>query len=368
MPISKSNDTILLQNRTPCSNWFVGPAVPHFPREFRAGSLFALCSLIGLLKAGSKSFGAVQNSAGSFRSYWAGLGLMMSVIDALFEPVKQGDPTEYYTNRYWPEFYDLWVKQLFGSALEKYDAFYWNLVLPFLQNNAHSNEPLRIVDVGTGTGRVIQGILNGLKKHDSPTGSRIHILLAFEARPPVEVSWPKTSAADLVDENPNLRDAVDLITFAAGSIGHLTAEGEREAFLGQVARALGKTGSSQNEARPVVAISILVETEDTDQDQDDGVEFGGELRVRSLEWPNLEYRKSATTRTVDKSKGLLVEDFFTEVVDVEREAVVYAQNYSWSLKIFDQDVWEREVSQRGLRIAQKLEQGVETWYMLQLVD
>jgi hypothetical protein len=169
----------------------------------------------------------------------------------------------------------------------------------------------------------------------------------------------------LVDENPNLRDAVDLITFPAGSIGHLTAEGEREAFLG---RALRKRGSSQNGARPVAAISILVETEDTDQDQDDGVEFGGELRVRSLKWPNLEYRKSATTRTVDKSKGLLVEDFFTEVGDVERKAVVYAQNYSWSLKIFDQDEWEREVSQRGLRIAQKLEQGVETWYMLQLVD
>jgi SAM-dependent methyltransferase len=289
-----------------------------------------------------------------------------------------------YTNRYWPEFYDLWVKQLFGSDLEKYDAFYWNLVLPFLvQNNAQSNEPLRIVDVGTGTGRVIQGILSGLKKHDNPTGSQIHIigvdhsqemlnraeqLLASEARPLVEVSWLKTSAADLVDENPDLRGAVDLITFAAGSIGHLTAEGEREAFLGQVAGALRKTGSSLTGARPVAAISILAETDDSDQKQDDGVEFGGELRVRSLEWPILEYRKSATTRTVDKSKGVVVEDFSTEVVDVESETVVYAQDYSWSLKIFDQDAWEREVSRSGLRIAQKLGQGVETWYMLQLVN
>ncbi|CEL07157.1 hypothetical protein ASPCAL10320 [Aspergillus calidoustus] len=85
-------------------------------------------------------------------------------------------PKYAYTNRYWPEFYDLWVKQLFGSALEKYDAFYWNLVLPFLQNNAQSNEPLRIVDVGTGAGRVIQGILNGMKKHDTATDSRIHIV------------------------------------------------------------------------------------------------------------------------------------------------------------------------------------------------
>jgi hypothetical protein len=172
----------------------------------------------------------------------------------------------------------------------------------------------------------------------------------------------------LVDENHDLRGAVDLITFAAGSIGHLTAEGERVAFLGQVVGALRKRGSSLTGARPVAAISILAETDDSDKKQDDGVEFGGELRVRSLEWPNLEYRKSATTRTVDKSKGVLVEDFSTEVVDVESETVVYAQDYSWSLKIFDQDAWEREVSRSGLRIAQKLGLGVETWYMLQLVN
>ncbi|KAL2813125.1 hypothetical protein BJX63DRAFT_231630 [Aspergillus granulosus] len=289
-----------------------------------------------------------------------------------------------YTNRYWPEFYDLWVEQLFGSDFERYEAFYWDLVLPLLQNNARStDEPLRIVDVGTGTGRVIKGILNGLKKHDLPIGSRIHIigadhsqemlnradqLLGSEVHSPVEVSWLKTSAAELVAENSDLRDAVDLITFAAGSIGHLTAEGEREAFLGQVAQALRKTDLSQKGAHAVAAISILAETEDTEQGPDDGLEFGREMQVRSLQDPNLEYRKSATVRTFDKRKGVLAEDFSMEVVDVEQEAVVYAHDYSWSLKIFDQKEWEREVQRSGLRIAQKLEQGVETWYLLQLAD
>ncbi|KAL3464365.1 hypothetical protein BJX64DRAFT_286495 [Aspergillus heterothallicus] len=37
-----------------------------------------------------------------------------------------------YTTRYWPELYGLWVMQLLRADLEKYDAFFWDLVRPFL--------------------------------------------------------------------------------------------------------------------------------------------------------------------------------------------------------------------------------------------
>ncbi|KAL4884749.1 hypothetical protein BJY04DRAFT_170143 [Aspergillus karnatakaensis] len=289
-----------------------------------------------------------------------------------------------YTNRYWPEFYDLWVKQLFGSDLEKYDAFYWNMVLPFLQDkklsSTEATEPLRIVDVGTGTGRVIRGILNRFKEYDHPPRvqilgvdhsqemlNRAEQLLSSEVQSPLELGWLKTSAASLVDENPDLRNAVDLLVFAAGSIGHLTAAGEREQFLRQVAEALRKTQGSAP-ARSVAAISILEETEVEDETSDDGVQFGEEMRLRSLKWPELEYRKSATATTRDKSKGVMVEDFSLKVVDISTEAVVHAQDYSWSLKLFNQNEWEGEVSRSGLRTVEKVEQGVEIWYLLQLID
>ena len=65
-----------------------------------------------------------------------------------------------YISSYWAEFYDMWVEEVIGrAALAKDDDFFFNLLWPFLSKSANVRQPLRVVDMATGTGRVIRGIL-----------------------------------------------------------------------------------------------------------------------------------------------------------------------------------------------------------------
>ncbi|KAL4873609.1 hypothetical protein BDV12DRAFT_192590 [Aspergillus spectabilis] len=94
-------------------------------------------------------------------------------------------------------------------------------------------------------------------------------VLTSEVQSLLELGWRKTSAASLVDDNPDLRGAVDLIVFAAGSIGHLNAEGEREQFLRQAAEALHKTDRPRDTVRSAGANSVLAEVKAKDENPDD---------------------------------------------------------------------------------------------------
>lgn len=299
-----------------------------------------------------------------------------------------------YTSPYWAEFYDMWVEDIVGpTALAKDDDFFFSLLSPFLSKDSYMREPLRVVDMATGTGRVIRGIVRKMESraqkttpledqenieiwgidHSQTMIERAKSLLKADLQSSTTVVWRNTTAANFVDENPKLQDAVDLIIFAAGSMGHLTAPGERKRFLQQVVKALRKPGHSRAH-RSVAAISILKEDgglKSTGQDIPDlQVSHTTEMRKTSRRWPHLEYHKSHMT-TVRNEEGS-VDSFKLTTVETATGKLISQETYSWSLKLFNEDEWEKELADCGLSISQKIEteskMASETWYLLYLAE
>jgi SAM-dependent methyltransferase len=297
-----------------------------------------------------------------------------------------------YTSPYWAEFYDMWVEDIIGSAaLAKDDDFFFNLLSPFLPNSTRVRGPLRVVDMATGTGRVIRGILQKMNSlaqgelpgdiqkeleiwgidHSQAMIDRAKGLLENKMKPSTTMVWRTSAAANFVDENQELRNAVDLLIFAAGSIGHLTAHGERRKFLQQAVKALRITNPPQT-PRSMAAISILKPDDSLEEncsEQDVAgkeVRFNAEMRKPSRQWPHLEYCKSETMTLRDK--GILVDSFDLNVVETATGKLISQEKYSWSLQVFSQTEWERELSDCGLSISQKVETGSETWYILHLAN
>ncbi|KAJ5378040.1 uncharacterized protein N7496_005449 [Penicillium cataractarum] len=300
-----------------------------------------------------------------------------------------------YTSPYWAEFYDMWVEDIVGpTALAKDDDFFFGLLSPFLSNNVSIKSPVRGVDMATGTGRVIRGILRKMESlaqevTSSDQQSKIEIwgidhsqamidhakgLLEGKLQPSTTLAWRNTTAANFVDENPELENAVDLIIFAAGSIGHLTADGERKRFLQQVVKALRDTDHSQAH-RSVAAISILkdennLEEKHTDQAIPEDKDRSTEMRKSSRRWPHLEYHMSQITHS--KYEGRSVDSFNLTVVKAATGKIVSREMHSWSLKLFDFDEWEKELGDCGLSISQQIETSSElaseVWYILHLAD
>jgi SAM-dependent methyltransferase len=299
-----------------------------------------------------------------------------------------------YTSPYWAEFYDMWVEDIVGlSALAKDDDFFFSLLSPFRSENSSIQKPLRVVDMATGTGRVIRGILRKMDWHTqtkTALGNQDKIelwgidhsqamiehaksLLKSKLQPSTTVIWCNTTAASFVDEFPELENTVDLVIFAAGSIGHLTAPGERKSFLQQVVKALRKTAHSRTHPS-IAAISILKECDSlksTGQDVPDlQVSHTTEMRKTSRQWPHLEYHKSPITTLRNKEASL--DSFKLSVIETATGKIISQEMYSWSLKIFNEEEWEREVSDCGLSISQKIEtksnMASEVWYLLNLTE
>lgn len=297
-----------------------------------------------------------------------------------------------YASPYWAEFYDMWVEEIIGSAaLARDDDFFFNLRSPFLSSSSSVRKPRRVVDMATGTGRVIQGLLrkmDSLAQGEVPNEERIEIeiwgidhsqamidraksLLDDKTQPSTMMVWRTSTAASFVDDYPELQNAVDLVIFAAGSIGHLTAQGERVRFLRQVVKALRNTNLSQTPPS-VAAISILKHENDMENKSFghdvpiDEVPSSAEMRKPSRQWPHFEYRKSETTAS--RNGGTNLDSFNLKVIETATGKIVSQKEYSWSLTVFSEEEWEKELSDCGFSINQKVETGSEIWYLLHMVD
>jgi hypothetical protein len=60
------------------------------------------------------------------------------------------------------------------------------------------------------------------------------------------------------------------------------------------------------------------------------------------------------------------------VIETATEKIISQEMHSWSLKLFKEDEWERELAGCGLSIGEKIEtkskMASETWYLLSLGD
>ncbi|KAJ6009295.1 hypothetical protein N7522_004311 [Penicillium canescens] len=159
---------------------------------------------------------------------------------------------DFYDSPYLTENWDI-----ISQGSEGYDSdviFYWNVFLEVKESSeSHENPsvPLIVVDVGTGTGRVLKGLNRYAEQNNLPLpetefiGIDIsqHMLdrAAEETLSQVgSVSWICGSAIELSTllESSSKPSKVDFVFSAVHSVGHLIHPGELEKFFADVAKLL----------------------------------------------------------------------------------------------------------------------------------
>jgi hypothetical protein len=321
----------------------------------------------------------------------------------------------------WPEFYDLWIESLFGADHEDVRIF-WQKMLDIIESylkqyaalsastsptslwNTHisfAEEEITVVDLGTGTGRVVKELVSGLVPglvalSEQKRGYKYHPKIQFvgidhgqtmlwRAEDTFGGSWRENwdragkylknpqwvcaSAGDFADECEQLEKGVDLLVFAAGGIGHLTGKWERMAFLGETRKCLKGRES-------VAVVSVLHEfVKGREEDVVGGVEEV-DMRLESRDHTGLVYVKTPTVTTRD---GDIRTDMFsvravrkddTPIADgaASKEIEIWRKDMAWSVKLFDEADWKKEVENSGLKIASIEDGKIQRWYFLQLLD
>jgi ubiquinone/menaquinone biosynthesis C-methylase UbiE len=290
-------------------------------------------------------------------------------------------PTTYaYSNPHYPEFYDLYIRSLFGSSPSQDSVLFFKALSSIQRTKAGSpGQLVKVIDIGTGTGRVIKDLLSRLQDEDI-YGGRVEMVgvdhsssmlerakrtmqVQLEAGVGMgEVRWIQAPATSFLAQVPELENEVDVLIFAAGGISHLTADGEVLEFLQQAKRALRKSDGS------VAVVSILHEFIpdhegngfDTERDEED------EARVLSEEHSGLVYAKSPTR--MSWVGDVRTDRFAVKGVRVGEagEEKVWEQEMVWSLRMFDEKAWERYLRSAGLVIGGVLELEIQRMYFLNL--
>ncbi|PYH87688.1 S-adenosyl-L-methionine-dependent methyltransferase [Aspergillus ellipticus CBS 707.79] len=151
---------------------------------------------------------------------------------------------EFYSTAYLAEYYDVWI----GSWT---DTELYSSVLNETVSRTPATDPIIVLDIGAGTGRITHALAANLPK---PTKtSNVHFLGVDNAPHMLErartltdpshaaqISWILGSACDLTSL-PSFRDEglrVDMAVFACGSICHMYKPGQAEQVFRQVASVL----------------------------------------------------------------------------------------------------------------------------------
>ncbi|KKZ61506.1 hypothetical protein EMCG_00585 [[Emmonsia] crescens] len=172
----------------------------------------------------------------------------------------QARKSTFYDSAYLAEYYDLWAEKN-AKNLDVKDGvpIYTSILTKHLSTRSPSaspKDPLTIVDIGTGTGRVLINLANDAER-DGLDLSNVHFIGVDNEKAMLEraekaqatlpsmarvgkIAWVLGEAATAASA-PTLQNyagEVDLLIFAAGSISHLTGTDEPQRFFAQVATLL----------------------------------------------------------------------------------------------------------------------------------
>ncbi|EON67533.1 hypothetical protein W97_06901 [Coniosporium apollinis CBS 100218] len=339
-----------------------------------------------------------------------------------------------YHNADWPECYDLWVRHLFGAGPSE-DVPIFRRVLQDVLRNRVQNEPpqssakpqyLNIVDIGTGTGRVLCDLFDFISNPDTlpnletsiatselgfrlwgtePSATmlaRANALVTAHCQkpsddpprpkrtraPPFQLGWCRCSAVDFSstmrqtfgfrDEDPALPGFADLIIFAAGGSGHLVSPDDVRNFLIEVADAL-KPGHG----RAVVSVLRELLPAGETQNSEAAVEVIGNadaLDATALAKPSEKPDKVDQlfrVRSIDSPDQVFVkhppterwdgdvrtDSFILDVEDLEGR-VLRTHNLEWKSRRFDPDTWNEAVRDAVLEVAEIIDGEIQLWYVL----
>ena len=237
--------------------------------------------------------------------------------------------------------------------------------------------PYIVLDVGTGTGRVIRDLVASLSKHDDANVAATKFLgldlsqhmLDQAARLPMpsksaDVAWIQGSALDLraVPAVDSVSGNIDLLIFAFSSICHFTEPGQPEQFLREVARVL-RPGTG----RAYISIHHSSMSGSDDQAYTD---FDSPYKeVASSVYPGVVYRELKNDGAVNGNVASWDTDM--QVVgkgDGGHERALETFTIHFVLRSWGHDEFPTLASSAGLTVAETLKTDIETFYILQVPE
>ncbi|RJE23173.1 hypothetical protein PHISCL_04480 [Aspergillus sclerotialis] len=272
--------------------------------------------------------------------------------------------TNPYETNYQAEYYDLsMVPKITGDG-----PVYWDALRNM--RDRRQGSICRVLDIGTGTGRVIRGLAVSLKQSGEDPANIEFIGLDLEqamvdraAAMPIEslsndqVFWIQGSAVDLDAAVPASHRPIDLLIFSFSSISHLHEPGQVGRFFREVAKVLRpRTGRAMvsihddtllNNPNPQV---ILIQTDKPSE-------------TPSKAFPNVVYQMVDTGCDVDGN----VHTYKWTVTVVERsngqERVLETSNSEMKVRMWEAEELPAIATGQGLQNVDRIRNEHETVYV-----
>ncbi|KAL8807130.1 MAG: hypothetical protein Q9200_004796 [Gallowayella weberi] len=277
-----------------------------------------------------------------------------------------------FADEHYTDFYDAHVARFWKPGHGSDIQLIWESLQDLLRLQDRAS-PLNVVDMGTGTGRVIRGLLanakaEGIEKLDAkffgidPGTSMLRrgrdLLEANEQLHGIaDVTWVLSDALGFTADEPAVCGATDLLFFAGGGFNHLLSPGEIVGFLREVARSL-RTNSPSATAVMVIQGESIPSMMATFPNDD-----GEASTVVSKKMPEITYEKSADTKTW--AGPLHVDAFTLKVKSTEDGRVLKEFKFRYDLRQFDEEAWPGLVEKAGLKITRERDYALGRAYYLQ---
>ncbi|KAJ5089108.1 hypothetical protein N7532_007792 [Penicillium argentinense] len=282
----------------------------------------------------------------------------------------QDRPNDLYSSPYLVDYYDI-----VAPSSESVDdaSFYWKVYQDLKSlRSPHFDDPFVLMDVGTGTGRVLHGLeRNAVENNADFSNTEVlgvdnaqHMLDKAEkiTSGPLKghVSWINGSALDLeAVMQDRFHKKVDLLIFSIGSISHLSEDGQPQTFLNQVSKVL-RPGTG----RAYVSIydgSLLHKKKDIAFHQPKGV-----TEIKSKLFPHIVYRES--NHRGDLEGNIKYVKFDLEAVNSEDQSVVEKNDISMKMRQWEEDELVSLSSKTGVTFIESIRGAHETFYVFNTAE
>lgn len=255
---------------------------------------------------------------------------------------------------------------------------------PTPTNNKDPETSISIVDIGTGSGRVLIHLQDAIMRTKSrafqiwglePSAAMLDRAKRFwgdaverekrtergwdEER--LTAHWRQCSATNFAEELLKSSDRADLVVFAAGGLSHLITDEEILEFLRNVKKVLRLHGRAVISVLKNFIPSTTSVSESTVRKLSTTVHAQGSQRIPSNDHPGIIYVKHPTTDGL--KDGVKTERFRLDVE--EGGEVLRSHELSWNAKMFEREKFEEMAWKAGLKVREVREGEIQIWYVLE---
>ncbi|KAJ6109659.1 hypothetical protein N7486_001894 [Penicillium sp. IBT 16267x] len=277
----------------------------------------------------------------------------------------QDRSNDLYSSSYLVDYYDL-----VATTSQSVDdaSFYWKVYQDLKTlRPVTPDDPFALMDVGTGTGRVLHGLGRSAAEANTDflntevlgVDNAAHMLEKAEKITTVplkeHVTWINGSALDLeavMRDRAHLK--IDLLIFSIGSISHLSESGQPEIFLNQLSKVL-RPGTG----RAYVSIydgSLLHKKKDIAFHQPQGV-----TEIQSKIFPHVVYRES--NHRGDLEGNIKYVKFSLEAVNNQDQSILEKNDISMKMRQWEEDELVPLSSKTGVAFVESIRGAHETFYV-----